>query len=307
MTDAEDNGAAESRPQDMADRVVSSGPAEHDAAAAAAADAPPPTDASPSDGDAPADADYSGRVQKRIARERRLRGEAERRAQALANQVAVLRGHAANSQATALAYADRATNTRLAIAQGEARAAHASGNADRIVRANQELTQAMVEAGQMAEVKRRLAAVRQIPRPAPEPAGGGTIEPGTQAWIGRNPWFVSDPDMREAALRVHNKITDSHPPGSPQYFQEMDRRMRAAFPDEFDGDGEAGGDPAGAAASPVAPTPQARSRPGGEPPGRRSSVRLTGEQVELSRLMGITPEAYARRQLQLIREGKIRA
>jgi hypothetical protein len=173
----------------------------------------------------------------------------------------------------------------------------------------------MAEAGQLAEHRRR--AVAAAAQPPAAPAKAPKPDPATQAWLERNSWFATDPDMRETALRIHHRVAANHAPGSDSYFQEIDRRMQGAYPGECGCAGEAS--PAEEAASgraagsghakggTVAPMPQARSKPGGLPPARRSSVKLSGEQVELARLMGISPEAYARRQLQLIREGKIRA
>lgn len=62
------------------------------------------------------------------------------------------------------------------------------------------------------------------------------IAPKNAAWASRNPWFGNDNRMTERALELRYQLVNEEgfDPRTDRYFDELDRRIRIEFPDQFD-------------------------------------------------------------------------
>lgn len=140
----------------------------------------------------------------------------------------------------------------------------------------------------------------------------------TKAWIERNPWFTTNRRMYAYAMAVHQDLYEGGvEPESDEYFAAVDREMRRAFPDAFDGpasgrartqEGPAvtvdteserpvGGQlPRSRASTPVAPTRGRRS--GSSSSGK---VQLTRTEVQTAKSLGVSLVDYARQKAALER------
>jgi len=126
------------------------------------------------------------------------------------------------------------------------------------------------------------------------------LDPKTEAWVSRNPWF-NDPDHADVAsyaLGLHKKLVDSGvDPRSDKYFEEIDSKLEKLFPDVV-----------GSQRSERRPReddPPQRRTPSPVAPANRSTapkkITLTASQVAIARTLGLTPQQYA---AQLIKEAK---
>jgi hypothetical protein len=110
-------------------------------------------------------------------------------------------------------------------------------------------------------------------------------------WKSNNPWYGKDPALTGYALSVHNELINSgvDPVANrDEYYGTINSRVRGQFPDKF-GDVEQG--PPGATAR---QSRQSVVAPAKRTSGNRRKVRLTEDQVNLAKRLGVPLEEYAR-------------
>ena len=184
---------------------------------------------------------YSKKVQDRIARERRLtkrtREEADaavagERAKRIDAERKSLTAHK-NLTAVLLVNIDsqlKAKSTELKslleLGDADGKQVDIQGELDDLRAKKREIEAAKVSLDSQAEEFERQAKV--VPDTAPK------VTPSTQTWLGQNKWFgkkgfaaetllVRDLDIRLAATRIDK--------GSPEYFRELNRQIKAEMPD----------------------------------------------------------------------------
>lgn len=95
---------------------------------------------------------------------------------------------------------------------------------------------AAAEIGDVAGVR---AITREIADMAKDAAKPATQEPPAEAeeltaWKAENPWFAKDAAMRGATMEIANEVEqDTGLKNGPRFYAEVDKRVRAAFPDKF--------------------------------------------------------------------------
>lgn len=175
--------------------------------------------------------------------------------------------------------------------------AYESGDSDRLLEAQEMLSQIAVEqqrygvakarADQQAKapVERQQAPAQQVQQQAqpqrPKP------DPRAQSWAEKNKWFGDDRVMTTAAFTIHHQLVDEEgfDPQSDEYYNEVDRRIRREFPHKFQAAKKSGG------GSQVASAGNSASRSTTQ--GRRS-VKLTHSQVAIAKKLGVPLEEYAK-------------
>lgn len=122
---------------------------------------------------------------------------------------------------------------------------------------------------------------QQQRRPAPP-------QPDEQAkaWAERNKWFGEDQIMTNAAMTIHQQliVEEGYLPQSPEYYQEIDRRIRKNFPQKF----QATSGSSSASVTPGDVGSQGRRR------GAKRQVKLTASQVSIAKRLGVPLEEYAK-------------
>lgn len=150
------------------------------------------------------------------------------------------------------------------------------------------------------DAKAKLAKIKEVDLPPSAPAesvvqprqvAAPRVSETTKQWMEQNTWFQAPghEDMTSLAMGTHHKLVRAGiQPDTPEYFEQIDARMRKAFPEAFADDGGVDEEPVRAnpvrRASPVAPA--------GRTPSRRV-VKLSTSQIAVARQLGITPEQYA--------------
>lgn len=237
------------------------------------------------------DEKWSKNVQKRIAREARLkqeaRGEAARERERAERAERELAEHRAKS-------AGAEFDEKIAEAQRKKKEARADGNVDAELDQDSEIARLQAE---------RTIAVRAAPAPkedggdgdgkaAPKAAADPDRQKHVDAWMKRNKWF-SDPDhedLRAAALRINKQVADDgYDDRTPGFYRELDRRIgqRLRLPDVKDPPER----------SPVDPGQ------GDHQPARKTTVTLSKADLANMRRFGLDPanqddlKSYARQKM----------
>jgi hypothetical protein len=244
----------------------------------------------------------SGNVQKRIDKLTHRYREAERRERAALDFAKGLQkkyDHSMDQFKTAdqqyLKEFDARVDSQREQVKNQLKEAITTQDADKIMAANDKLTQLAVEkekarfkiaeqeqrTKQEEEDKKLHAAKDQIPDQLPQPS--------TKArdWAGKNEWFGKDKVMTNAAWSIHDDIAGRGiEVDSEEYYTEINRQMKSYFPDRFDTvSTEEKTEPR----KPV----QTVASAGRKQQGRRT-VRLTKSQVAIAKKLGVPLEEYAK-------------
>lgn len=256
--------------------------------------------------------DYSAKVKQRIDQlkkawhdERRAKEAAARERDAAADYAKTLqmerdrfRTELSRGEGWAIEQAKERAKLTLENAKRAYRDAYESGDADAVAEAQQNLSRATYQFDQASVLSPRYAAQQaplqntqtpvynqansnQAPAQAPEPP------PRAKDWGAKNPWFGKDKVMTATALGLHQQLVEDEgvPPDTDEYYERIDARMRAAFPDKFK-----------SANKKRQPSTVVASA-GRTPKGKK--VVLTQSQVAIAKRLGVTPEAYAKELMKL--------
>ena len=173
-------------------------------------------------------------------------------------------------------------------------------DASKMMEANDKLTQLAVEKEKARleianrEEKKKLAEEnKQQKNVQADTSNSGTSEsmpqitPKAKKWAEENSWFGNDEVMTNAAITIHNNISqEGIEVDSDEYYNEVNSRLRKYFPDSFDA---AKDEPKKETTKPV----QTVASAGRSQQGRRT-VKLTKSQVAIAKRLNVPLEEYAR-------------
>ena len=248
---------------------------------------------------------YSKNVKKRIDKLTAKLREAERREQAATtfaesvkkeNEGLKTRNSALDGNYI-VEFANRIT-TETEAAKEQLRQATQNDEVDKQVEAQQKLARLAVEAQNLKNLnEQRKVQADKTPAPTtldqvfennvanetPAPP-----DPKAEAWAENNPWFGEDTAMTMTSFVIHRQLTEEEgfDATEDQYYDEIDKRMRAEFPHKF---GDAVPQEDTRPAQTVASATRSPKRGRG-----KNTVRLTPSQVAIAKKLGVPLEEYAR-------------
>jgi len=245
--------------------------------------------------------DYSEKVRKRIqhfskgyhderrAKETALRErqELERLAQQLVDENKQLKGTVDKNQEILLEQAKRTAAGEAILAKRAYKAAYEAGDADKLLDAQEKLTNAKIKADRLGNLKSPALQQEETPvqtEQIQEQFAPAPIDDRANEWAASNTWFGQDDEMTSFALGLHTKLVkEGVSPQSDDYYEKINSRMRQIFPDNFEDVGE---------------PEQRKRRTNVVAPATRSTapkkIRLTQTQVAVAKRLGLTPEQYAK-------------
>lgn len=190
---------------------------------------------------------------------------------------------------------ERQINDKLELSKHAYRAAVESGDANQMLAAQEALNIAQAEAMQIKQSQdaynryiQELEQQAQVAQQQPQQQQQ-QYDPKAIAWAGRNPWFGQDGVLTQAAVQIDESMKDEgFDPTDDEYYEEIDRRLRAAFPTRFEAPQAQARTEAPTNASQVV---AGASRTPNPSSGRK--VRLSQEDVRLAEKWGIPLEQYA--------------
>lgn len=261
---------------------------------------PPPEDVTEEELEA-----YSDKVRKRIQKfsksyhdERRAKEEAQRErdelqraAKQLLEENTSLKGSSAKNQTVLLDQAKQTVTAELELARKAYREAYETGEADKVLAAQEKLTSATIKADKVNNVK--LPPIQEKKNPVKDEPSARPTDQKAVDWAKRNPWFHADEEMTGFAFGLHNKLIASGvDPKSDAYYEKLDTRMRQVFPDRFDDEEDDDPPPQKRKAEVVAPASRSTAP---------KKIRLTKSQVAVAKRLGVPLEEYAKQMVALER------
>ena len=217
----------------------------------------------------------------------REKDEAIRFAQSMVEENKKLKGSVNQGQTVLLEQAKKVITGEIEEAKRLYKEAYESGDADKLLDAQEALTTARIRADKVNNFKpaplQEEETPVQIAQQAPQPA---PVDEKLSAWQDQNRWFGSNKRMTSYALGLHEELVESGVRvGSDEYYKRIDTDIRERFPDQV-GAGES-----------VDAKPQ-RTKSNVVSPATRSTapkkIVLTQSQVNLAKRLGLTNEQYAR-------------
>jgi len=174
--------------------------------------------------------------------------------------------------------------------------AYEAGDTDKMLEAQQALSNIAVQQQQYNTAKARAEQQAKMPVQQQQPVQQPVQQQQQQAapvpdakavaWKDKNKWFGQDKIMTTAAYTVHQELVEEQgfDPNSDEYYTEVNRRMRGEFPHKFQAAKSGGG-------SQVASAGNSASR--STKTGRRS-VKLSHSAVAIAKKLGVPLEEYAK-------------
>jgi hypothetical protein len=187
-----------------------------------------------------------------------------------------------------------AAGLELEMAKKAYKEAYDSGDADRLVEAQQAMQEANFKLHSaknfrptpLQEENYEVQQQHERQPAAPQP------DRRAMAWQERNPWFGQDEEMTASALGLHEKLKrNGVVVGSDEYYATLDKTIRKRFSENFgESETETREAPRTKPSTVVAPATRSTSP---------NKVRLKASQMQLAKKFGLTPEQYAREVLKL--------
>ena len=240
-------------------------------------------------------ADYSEKVQQRIkhfskgyhderrAKEaaQREREELEQYAQRLIDENKELKGTVNKNQEALLEQAKRATESELEAAKQTYKEAYESGEADRVVEAQEALTNAKIRSDRLDNFE--LPPLQEEETTVQQPR---VADPRADKWANDNPWFRENQEMRDVAMAIHQSLMRNNiTPQADNYYEEIDSRMRSFYPNYFN-EGE------------IEEVEKPKPRSNVVAPAARSTspkkVRLSQSAQAIAKRLGVPLDEYAK-------------
>jgi len=182
------------------------------------------------------------------------------------------------------------------MAKREYKDAYESGDADKLVDAQEKMTSAkmkMEKASNYAENINHRASLQEeennvkIPQQSEKPVR----DQKASAWQERNSWFGQDDEMTSLALGLHEKLVKENGMAyatTDEYYKRIDETIRRRFPENFeDVEDEK---PRSKPSTVVAPASRSTSS---------KKIKLTTSQQNIAKKLGLTNEQYARELLKM--------
>tara|TARA_R110002020_G_scaffold32927_2_gene100788 strand:- start:509 stop:1390 length:882 start_codon:yes stop_codon:yes gene_type:complete len=194
--------------------------------------------------------EYSAKVQKRIDKLTKKAREAERQqkaaieyARGIQQENVTLRGRVHNLDVGYVnEYGDRITSQTQAITK-DLETAIATNDTSQQVELNKKLAQLAIEEERVRAAKAEQTQMQQAaqqasvapPQEQAIPQVPTRPDPKAEAWAENNKWFGENDAMTFAAFGIHKTLVEQEDfdTNSPEYYAEIDKRVREAFPHKF--------------------------------------------------------------------------
>jgi hypothetical protein len=217
--------------------------------------------------------------------------EAIRVAQSLVEETKKLRGRLTEGEKVYVSNAKEGAERQLELARIAYKEAYDSGDSDKVVDAQEKLTEAKFKIHQVESYRPQYdeSALQtaenevKIPEQSQQPQ---RLDSKTQSWLDKNSWYGVDDDMSFLAMGIHRRLErDGVTTGSDQYWNAIDTEMKKRFPEKFAGDNNSETkDSVKKPSTVVAPATRSTSP---------KKIRLTQTQLALAKKFKLSPEQYA--------------
>jgi hypothetical protein len=245
---------------------------------------------------------YDESVQKRIKHftkgyheERRAKESAQREkeeairlAQAILAENNQLKGSVNQNQTALLEQAKRVVGNEIDDAKRMYKEAYESGDSDKLLEAQEALTNAKIRADKVNNFRPTPLQVQEIPvQIESQPTRQAPVDDKLLAWKDNNQWFGNNKRMTAYALGVHEDLVgEGIPAGSEEYYRRIDADIRSRFSDQFGTDESVDAKPQRTKSNNVAPATRSTAP---------KKIVLNQSQVNIAKRLGVPLELYARK------------
>jgi hypothetical protein len=249
--------------------------------------------------------DYSTKVKKKLIQMKKLAHDERREkenalreqqeaisfAQRVMEENKRLKSNLNNSEKNVLATVQKAVEMEMNEAKRAYREAYDSGDTDKVMEAQERLTQATLKVEKVKNFRPQPLQEQETPvQMQPQPVQQVRPDPSAQAWQAENPWFGEDEEMTSLALGLHERLKrEGVAVSSQEYYRRIDATIRKRFPEKFEEEAEQESRPV-RKSSVVAPATRSTA------PKR---VRLNPSELNLAKKLNLTPEQYAKAKLEM--------
>lgn len=250
--------------------------------------------------------DYSTKVKKKLIQMKKLAHDERREkenalreqqeaisfAQRVMEENKRLKSNLNNSEKNVLATVQKAVEMEMNEAKRAYREAYDSGDTDKVMEAQERLTQATLKVEKVKNFRPQPLQEQETPvQMQSQPVQQVRPDPSAQAWQQENPWFGEDEEMTSLALGLHERLKrEGVAVSSQEYYRRIDTTIRKRFPEKFEEEAEQETRPTSRKSSVVAPATRTTS------PKR---VRLNPSELNLAKKLNLTPEQYAKAKLEM--------
>ena len=249
--------------------------------------------------------EYSEGVQKRIAKLTKKWREAERQKEAAIDfarggqaELTELKNKLTKLEPNYVKAIENRVTSGLEAAKAKLTTAREAGDINAEVDAQRSIAQLTVEETRLNALKERQSQDKEktVKTPSLDQSLQGQTpppDPRAEDWASKNEWFGKDSAMTYTAFDLHKKLTEQEgfDPNSPEYYAEIDKRIRVDFPHKFGNTNSQ---------ESTKPTQTVASAKRSVQSGRKT-VRLTSSQVAIAKKLGVPLEEYAK-QLKITKE-----
>ena len=249
--------------------------------------------------------DYSTKVKKKLIQMKRLAHEERREketavreqqeaisfAQKVMQENQRLKSNLNNSEKNVLATVQKAVAMEMDAAKRAYREAYDSGDTDKVMEAQERLTQATLKTEKVKNFRPPALQEEETPvQMQSQPAPQFRPDPSAQAWQQENQWFGEDEEMTSLALGLHERLKrEGVVVSSQEYYRKIDATIRRRFPEKFEEEAEQETRPS-RRSSVVAPATRSTSA---------KRVRLNPNEMSVAKKLNLTPEQYAKAKLEM--------
>jgi len=214
----------------------------------------------------------------------REREEALRFAQQIVEENKVLKKNLGDHTTLLVGTAKQNAEFALAQARAKYKTAYDAGDADQIVAAQEELTQAKLRLDKVENFKAPPLQETQIPvNMQTESASENKPDPKALAWRKQNQWFGPNRPMTAFTLGLHEQLVEEgFDPSSDEYYERINKTLRSKFPESFSSEEK----PKRTSSNVVAPASRSVAP---------TKITLTQTQVALAKKLKIPLELYAKK------------
>ena len=249
--------------------------------------------------------DYSTKVKKKLIQMKRLAHEERREkenalreqqeaitfAQKMMQENQRLKSNLNNSEKNVLATVQKAVAMEMDAAKRNYREAYDSGDTDKVMEAQERLTQATLKSEKVKNFRPQPLQEEETPvQIESQPVPQFRPDPSAQAWQQENTWFGEDEEMTSLALGLHERLKrEGVVVSSQEYYRKIDATIRRRFPEKFEDEAEQETRPS-RRSSVVAPATRSTSA---------KRVRLNPNEMSVAKKLNLTPEQYAKAKLEM--------
>jgi hypothetical protein len=218
----------------------------------------------------------------------REKEEALRIAKAVFEENQRLKGSVNQNQAALLEQAKRVVGGEIEDAKRLYKEAYESGDSDKLLEAQEALTNAKIRADKVNNFRPTPLQVEETPvQIEPSFKQAAPVDDKLLAWQDQNQWFGKNKRMTSYALGLHEELVERGVQiGSEDYYRYIDADIRERFPDQVGAGESADAKPQRTKTNVVSPATRSTAP---------KKIVLTKTQVDLAKRLGVPLELYARK------------